>query len=185
MTDEAIISMLEKRDETALRAIEQQYGGAGRNIASQILGNEEDAQEVFQDTLLRLWNAIPPEHPENLFAYICTVLRRISYNRREKQMAEKRGGGQQAFVLDELREITASGENVEATVEEHLLDDAVNHFLAGLKPDARSVFIQRYGNQRTVPQIAELYEMSESKVKVTLMRTRKKMQAYLKKEGLL
>ena len=185
MTDEAIISLLEHRDERALRAIERQYGGAGRNIAAQILGSEEDAQEAFQDTLLRLWNAIPPERPENLFSYLCTVLRRISYNKREKQIAEKRGGGQRALVLDELAGVTADSRNVEDILSARLLGEAVNGFLAGLKPDARSVFIQRYGNQRSVAQIAELYEMSESKVKVTLMRTRKKLRAYLKKEGLL
>ena len=87
MTDEAIITMLENRDEAALRTIERQYGGAGRSIAAQILGNEEDAQEVFQDTLMRLWNAIPPERPENLFSYLCTALRRISYNRLAKKNA--------------------------------------------------------------------------------------------------
>lgn len=185
MTDDAIVSLLERRDESALCAIERQYGGAGRNIAAQILGNEQDAQEVFQDTLLRLWNAIPPERPENLFAYLCTVLRRISYNRREKQLAEKRGGGQQALVLDELCEITADSQNVEEAVTEHLLDEAVNSFLAVSKPEARAVFIQRYGNQRSVEQIAEMYGISESKVKVTLLRMRKKLRAYLTKEGLL
>lgn len=185
MTDEAIISLLEHRDESALLAIERQYGGAGRNIAAKILGSEEDAQEAFQDTLMRIWNAIPPERPANLFAYLCTVLRRISYNLREKQLAEKRGGGQHTLVLDELSEITADSRNIEDIVSEHLLDEAVNRFLAGLKPDARSVFIQRYGNQRSVQQIAELYAMTESKVKVTLLRTRKKLRAYLNKEGLL
>jgi RNA polymerase sigma-70 factor (ECF subfamily) len=75
VTDEAIITMLENRDEAALHTIERQYGGAGRNIAAQILGSEQDAQEVFQDTLLRLWNAIPPEHPDNLFAYLCAKRR--------------------------------------------------------------------------------------------------------------
>ncbi len=185
MTDEAIITLLENRDESALLAIERRYGGAGRNLAAQILGNEEDAQEVFQDTLMRIWNAIPPEHPESLFSYLCTVLRRISYNRREKARTEKRGGGQQALVLDELSEITADSTDVEEIVSEHLLRDAVNQFLAGLKPEARSVFIQRYGNQRPVQQIADLYGLSESKVKVTLLRTRKKLRAYLKKEGLL
>ena len=185
MNDEEIISLLELRDESALSAIERKYGGAGRNIASQILGNEQDAQEIFQDTLMRLWNAIPPERPDNLFSYLCTVLRRIAFNRREASFAEKRGGGQLALVLDELAGIIADSQNVEDIVSGHLLTEAVNSFLAGLKPDARVVFIQRYGNQRAVQQIAELYGMSESKVKITLMRTRLKLRNYLEKEGFL
>jgi len=185
MSDDAIISMLEQRDESALRAIEQQYGSAGRHIAAQILGSDEDAQEVFQDTLLRIWNAVPPEHPQNLFAYLCTVLRRLSYNRREKNIAEKRGGGQKALALDELDEVTAGCQNVEDIVSERLLQEAVNQFLSGLKPEAQAIFIQRYGNLRSVAFIADAYDISESKVKVSLMRTRKKLQSFLKKEGLL
>ena len=184
MTDEAIISLLEMRDESALRAIERQYGGPSRNIACQILGSEEDAQEIFQDTLLRIWNAIPPEKPENLFAYLCTVVRRLAYNKREMQRAEKRGGGQQALALDELREITDASD-VEDAVSEHMLQDAVNRFLAGCTADARTIFIQRYGNLRSVAEIADAYQISESKVKVTLLRTRKKLRTYLKKEGFL
>ena len=185
MTDEAIVQLFEQRNESALREIESQYGGAGRNIAAKILGNEEDAQEIFQDTMMRLWNAIPPEHPDNLFAYLCTVLRREAYNRQRVQNAKKRGQGQQTFVLDELHEITADSKSVEDIVAEHMLHDAMNRFLEGMKREARIVFIQRYGNMRPIAEIAELYGMSESKVKVTLLRTRKKLKAYLEKEGLL
>ena len=185
MSDDAIIALLEQRDETALLFIEQQYGSAGRHIAAKIVGSDEDAQEVFQDTLLRIWNAIPPEHPQNLFAYLCTVLRRLSYNKREKIIAEKRGGGQQALALDELDEVTAGSQDVENIVSERLLQEAVNQFLAGLKPEAQAIFIQRYGNLRSVAFIADAYDISESKVKVSLMRTRKKLHSFLKKEGLL
>ncbi|MBR5372429.1 MAG: RNA polymerase sigma factor [Oscillospiraceae bacterium] len=185
MTDEAIVLLLEQRDESALRAIESQYGGAGRNIAAQILGNEQDAQEIFQDTLMRLWNAIPPEHPDNLFAYLCTVLRNLAYNRQRVQNAKKRGQGQQALVLDELHDVIANSKSVEEIVAEHLLQNAMNQFLETLKREARIVFIQRYGNMRPITEIADLYDMSESKVKITLMRTRKKLKAYLEREGLL
>jgi len=185
VTDDAIVLLLEQRDEAALREIELQYGGAGRNIAAQILGNEEDAQEIFQDTLMRLWNVIPPEHPDNLFAYLCTVLRRLAYNRQRVQNAQKRGKGQHTLVLDELHDVTADTQNVEEIVDTHLRQEAMNRFLEGLKREARIVFIQRYGNMRSVTEIAGLYNMSESKVKVTLMRTRKKLKAYFEKEGLL
>ena len=185
MTDEAIVLLFEQRDESALRETEAKYGGAGRHIAAQILGNEEDAQEIFQDTLMRLWNVIPPERPDDLFAYLCTVLRRQAYNRQRVQTAQKRGQGQHTLVLDELREITADSQSVEEIVDARFRQDAMNRFLEGLKRDARIIFMQRYGNMRSVTEIADLYGMSESKVKVTLMRTRKKLKSYLEKEGLL
>jgi len=63
--------------------------------------------------------------------------------------------------------------------------DAINRFLETVSPDARTVFIQRYGNDRPVKEIAEMYRMKQSAVLVSLMRTRKKLRVWLKKEGWL
>ncbi len=184
VTDQEMIALLQERNERGLQEIAARYGSEGRHIAANILKNEADAQEVFQDALMRLWNAIPPEHPENLFAYLCTVVRRLAFNRQKMQNADKRGNGQQPLLLEELSEIT-DGSNVEETVSMHLLQAAVNRFLEKCSVDARTIFIQRYGNAKAVAEIAALYHISESKVKVTLFRTRKKLQQFLRKEDLL
>lgn len=185
MTDEAIIKLLNARDEAGLRAVEEKYGKSARRIAAKILGSEEDAQEVFQDSLMRLWNVIPPEHPDDLNAYLCTILRNLAFNRRDTQLTQRRGGGQRPLLLDELREVTADSRSVEEEVSARLLSEAINRFLAGLKPEVRTVFMQRYGNMRPIAEIAAGFHLTESNVKVTLMRTRRKLRAYLKKEGYL
>ena len=66
-TDEQqILELFTARDEAALTVLAEQYGGACRKIAAQILGSEQDAEEILNDALLRMWNTIPPHRPVSL-----------------------------------------------------------------------------------------------------------------------
>lgn len=185
LQDEAIIAMLIQRDEQALQAVSQKYGSHGRELAQRILGSRQEAEECLNDALLRLWNAVPPARPQSLYAYFCTIVRRLAFNRFEKSSAQKRGAGQTAAALEELQECLASAEDVPSAVEQKELIAAINRFLQSQSPEAARLFMQRYGYLYTVAQIAAINHIGESKVKVSLHRTRNRLQAFLKKEGLL
>ena len=75
MDDKKIIEMFLARDENAIRAVEKKYGGLCYHVASNILASHEDREECVNDVLLALWNAIPPEIPENLRAYVAKAAR--------------------------------------------------------------------------------------------------------------
>ena len=62
---------------------------------------------------------------------------------------------------------------------------AYERFLDSLSSDVRTIFVERYTNLRTSREIAAEFRITESKVRITLMRTRKKLKAYLEKEGFL
>ncbi len=66
-----------------------------------------------------------------------------------------------------------------------MLTQAMEAFLDSLSYDARTIFVLRYIAMLSVCEIAETYRISESKVKVTLMRVRQKLRKYLKQEGWL
>ena len=66
-----------------------------------------------------------------------------------------------------------------------MLTEAINRFLRTLSADARTIFIARYGSDRTVSEIAEAFCIGKSKVTVSLMRTKRKLWRYLKEEGWL
>ena len=52
-----------------------------------------------------------------------------------------------------------------------------------LKKDDRMIFVQRYWYLRPVKEISDAFSCSESKVKMILLRSRKKLQSALEKEG--
>jgi len=184
--DEQILSLFAARDEAALKALSAQYGSACRHIAAQILSNDADAEEVWNDALMAMWHAIPPAYPDNLFAYLSTAVRNLSFQRLEKRSAQKRGGGRSTLSLDDLQEQQQPSENtVEQAIDEAMMLDAVNRFLATVPPDERTVFIERYGNHKTVAEIAAGYQISRNGIALRLMRTRKKLRKFLHEEGWL
>ncbi len=183
--DAEILKLFAERDEQAIKQADKQYGKGCRKIAREILRNEEYAEEAVNDMWLRVWNSVPPAHPENLFAFLSAAVRNCALNRLEAKNAGKRGGGEIPLALEELSYCLPSAESVEEALDQKLLQAAIDRFLGGLSFDARTVFVERYTKLTPVSEIAERFGITESKVKVTLMRVRKKLKTYLKKEGWL
>lgn len=184
MDDKDLIALYFARDDTASAETQRKFGGYCYTIAHNILGNAQDAEECVNDVLLRLWERIPPAQPENLYAYIAAVTRSVARNRYAAAHSQKRGGGETALALDELRDCTAP-DTVEQQVSERALGKALGQFLGTLKPQHRIIFVQRYWYLCPVEDIANNLGVSKSKVTVTLMRTRQKLRAFFEEEGFL
>ena len=92
MTDQTIIALYNKRDQQALEETEKAYGGLCRNLARRILRDPQDAEECVNDSLLRLWQRIPPDSPDSLGSYLSRILRNLCLDRLRQQGALKRGG---------------------------------------------------------------------------------------------
>lgn len=182
MDDQEIIALLMRQDERALAEIRRQYGKQLGAVAARHLQSPEDIEEVLSDVLLAVWQNPPQADSERLFSYLSAITQRTAINRWEQAHAAKRGGHMQPTPLDELSECLPAGECVEQEIERAALTAALNRFLAGLKPEARVMTVQRYVRQKSIREIAEAYGISESKVKVTLMRTRRKLKVFLEKE---
>ena len=81
MHDSQIIDLLFRRSEQAVTALQQRFGGLCKSVISRILPDGRDVEECVSDMLMRLWNAIPPERPRSLSAYIARITRNLSLDR--------------------------------------------------------------------------------------------------------
>ena len=90
MNDQYIVDLFWNRDEQAISAAQGQYGKLCHSVAYNILGNREDTEECVNDTYLHAWNAIPPERPDSLGAYLCRIARNLAINRYRADRREKR-----------------------------------------------------------------------------------------------
>ena len=184
MEDSRIIEMYWQRDEQALTLTRRQYGAYCHAIALQILHNREDADECENDTYLRAWNAMPPDKPHGLRAYLGAITRRLSLDRWRERKAAKRGGGEVALSLEELGECVSHPDTVPATVEAAQVAAILSDFLRSLPSAECDVFLRRYWYFDSVAQIAKRFGYSESKVKMILKRTRDALRVCLEKEGI-
>ena len=181
LPDEAIVNLYFDRSEEAIAACQIKYGKSCHTVAYNILHSDEDAEECVNDTWLRAWNAIPPERPARLGAWLSAVTRHLALTRYEHKTAAKRYGGMEAS-LEELSECVTAGSLTLA--DEVAMSQAINSFLASLPTRTRMIFMRKYWYMDSIADIAAAMGMGESAVKVTLHRTRARFRKHLDKEGI-
>lgn len=182
MDDKQIVALYWDRSETAISETEKKYGRYCRSIACNILYSELDAEECVNDTYHKAWETMPPKQPELLSAYLGKITRSLAINRLAYLHAEKRSPGMEV-ILAEAEAFIPDPTGNDASDEIHLRD-AINSFVASLSQEARIVFIRRYWYMSSVKDIARDYSMTESKVKVMLMRTRNRFREHLERDGI-
>ena len=183
MEDQRIIQLFWERDQGAIAALARKYGRYCRTIAENILRSREDAEECVNDAYLRVWNAVPPQRPQALPAFLGRIVRNLSFHRWEARRAEKRGGGETELVLSELAECVSGGEDVDRALDRRELLAAIQDFLDTLPEGRRRMFVCRYWYCDSVKDIAARLGVSPASVSMALGRMREKLREYLLERG--
>ena len=185
MEDQKIIDLYWSRSEQAISETDQKYGKYCYSIAHNILANREDAEESVSDTYMAAWNAMPPQRPSLLAAFLGKITRNLAIDRWRTLNRQKRGGGEITLVLEELEDCISTKQSVDAAMERKRFAGVFNRFLDTLPETERRIFLCRYWYLDPISRIAEDYGFSVSKVTSMLHRTRKKLHTVLEKEELL
>lgn len=184
MEDNQIIQLYFDRSEEAISQTAIKYGKYCRTIAYNILHNFEDSEECVNDTYWKAWGIIPPRRPSRLAAFLGKITRNLSLDVYRHYTAYKRGGGELPIALEELGDCVSSLGSLDDYADEMVLVDTLNHFLASLSVEHRKIFMRRYWYVSSVKDIADDYDITESKVKMSLLRSRNQLKAVLEKEGI-
>ena len=182
MEDTQMVELLVRREENAIGALQEKYGGLCRSVARHILSDDRDVEECVNDTFLRVWNAIPPERPDSLSAYLARITRNVALDRYAYNTAQKRNSvltcafeelepympalGNQMEQLDDIREFT----------------EFIRSFLRGISYESRVFFVRRYWYGQSIQEIAQSFHCGEGKVKTSLFRTRSKLRDTMVRE---
>lgn len=182
--DKQIIELFFSRNEQALKEVEAVYGKSLSDLAYRILGNKEDAEETVSDAYLNAWNSIPPQKPEHFFAYLSALCRNCAFDRLGKQKAQKRNAT--LITLSEELEISIPDRmhTIETALTRQEIAEYFNEFLGTLSKENRIIFLRRYWFSESIKEIALQLNLSESKIKTSLHRTRKKLHTFLERKEL-
>ena len=180
MNDKDIVAMYFERDEKAVSETIEQYGAMLMRFAGRFLKDKRDVEECVNDTYAKAWNSIPPNRPDNLFAYLAKICRCTAFNIIEKESAQKRSA-QLVELTTELAECLPDKSSTSNS--DDSISESVNEYLRTLNKDKRAVFIGRYWYGESIAAISEKTGFSESKVKSMLHRIRKDFKKYLNEKG--
>lgn len=182
LKDEEIIALLEKRDDKGLSELSKRFTRLIMKITRRLLSSQTDAEECANDTLLAVWNAIPPDKPNNLAAYICKIARRKTINRLRYNTAPIRNSD----LLTELDEcLPSNARSVEEAAELSELTEALNGWLDTLSEQNKRLFMERYFNAKAIGEAAKSCGVSLTAATSALSRMRASLKAYLEERSLL
>ena len=132
---------------------------------------------------MKTWETIPPRRPSYFYAYLAKLCRFFALGKLDWKNAAKRKADV-VSLTDEMEQCVPD-QRKEAEAEAKEIGRAMNAFLESLPQESRVIFMRRYWFCDTIAEIAQRYGISESKVKMRLLRTRNKLAEYLSKEGIL
>ncbi len=176
--DSKIIELFFSRSEEALSELSAKYGKLCSKIAYGILKNKEDTEECLNTSYMCLWNSIPPQRPDSLRAYLCTVVRNNAfslYSRNKYRWYDD--------SFDELNEIITDSRTIEEISDGAELSEFINDFLGETDEKNRKIFVARYYYNMSIAEIAAKLFMSEPAVKTRLSRLRQNLRTYLSERG--
>ena len=183
MNSEEMIERLRSRSEDVLPLIREKYGAYCRYIAGQILGSPEDAEEVENDVMLKLWRTVPPASPTSLRSYLGMLSRQIAIDKR--RAAEARMPKRDAYTesLDELAELLPE-EAADSLTDTLALRQIFDRFLSQIGKKERRIFLLRYWYALSIREVSEEMNMSEGSIRMRLSRSREKLLSLLHEEDL-
>ncbi len=179
MDDSRIIELYFERDKSAITQTKDKYGKLLYSVSYNILNVREDAEECENDTYMAAWECIPPNNPQVLSAFLSRITRNLSFKKLRQQTTQKRGGGNATLPLDELANSIPDSTNAITQLE---LTEILNAFLRSLPTRERQVFICHYWYCDSIKDISRQFGFTQSKVKMMLSRTRKKLLDHLESQ---
>lgn len=161
-------------DRIQLEQCIDEYGKDVYTFCSQITGNREEAEDLYQDTFLKaveLKGKI--DYNNNPRSYLVSVALRIWKNRRRKFAWRKRIAEICAFTEEAVQdEVFGEEESVEHTVLKNELEEQVRKAVDDLPEKFRIPVYLYYTLQLSVEEIANVMEIPQGTVKSRLHKAR-------------
>ena len=183
LSDEAIIELYWARDEVAIKHTDLKYRSYLLKTAYNILQDMQDSEECLNDTYLDTWNAIPPERPRVLQAFLGRIAHNLAIDRYRAKHRKKAVPPCFIASLEDLQGWALEDGDYASEQETQMLADIISAWLRTQNERRRYVFFARYYDAQTVQDIAQMLGVARSTVNADLSYIRASLKSALEKEG--
>ena len=173
-----IRQILAEGAEDALYKLVKRYEKQVFNLCYRVIRNREEAEEAGQDVFMKAFEQLNKlEDPSRFGGWLMRIAyhRAIDYARRDKRRPVELDEEGWARIEDDYE--PGPGEALEAKERKELIEE----ILALLPPVENALMTLFYLQEMSVKEVAALTELSESNVKIKLMRTCEVVKKLLKK----
>lgn len=171
--DRLLIERIKKKDHTAFRQLIDKYKDDALSLACAILKDQTDAEDVLQDTFIKVYSRIKSfKYQSAFYTWLYRIVVNNCYN------ALRKSGVNQV----ELQDYDTSENDLSKASDQKDRRFIINAALNLMKVDEALVLRLFYLSELKMEEVVEVTGFTMSKVKVTLHRARKSLANILKKK---
>ena len=180
-SDKYYINLVLSGNKEAFSSIVERHKDNVYNLALKICGNREDAEEIAQDSFMKVFRSLRSFKGKSSFS---TWLYRIVYNTsmtfvRKNKLDILR---LEDFPVDSVDFIRGNATEEEAEIE--YMKILLSYAMQKLDHQDRAIITMHYYQDMSFPEICSITGISRSNIKVRLFRARRKMQETIEKNKL-
>jgi len=162
-------------DAAAARGMAQRFAPLAFRLALRMLANRAEAEDVAQDTMLRLWRQAPQWRQGD--TRVTTWAYRVATNLCiDRQRSRRRKG---LVGLDDAPDLPEPGPGAEARLQDAQRLDALQTALTALPERQRQAVVLRHIEGLTNPEIAQILEIGVEAVESLTARGKRALAALL------
>jgi RNA polymerase sigma factor (sigma-70 family) len=180
-TDSELVALARKGDKDAFGLLTERYQVIAQRFATRLLGNEDSAQDLAQEAMLQAYLSLNNlQDPARFKSWLCGIVLNVGRSHlRDRKVAffslEAIMSGLQFYPAP----FSAAVVTPEKAAEERELYQTVLDAVNALSPQDRNIILLFYYAQLSLQEVATLWDIPVSTVKVRLHRARQRLKTVL------
>ena len=186
LTDQEIVLLARRGQEPAYRELVRRYERPVFSLIYRMVRNRELAEDLTQDTFVKVLNALATYRPEFKFSsWVFKIANNVAIDQLRRRELETLSleGSPHATTPDAVEattlELGAGGESALDEVANRELGGEIERAIAKLRPEYRSCILLRHVEDRSYEEIAEIMDLPLGTVKTYIHRARHELRAML------
>ena len=174
--DQHYINLVLKGNTNSFTTLVDRYKDMVYTLALKMLNNKEEAEEIAQDTFIKVYHSLNKFKGESKFS---TWIYKITYNTCLDTIKKNKKKQKVQYIEDFSEHQTKALESILDTIDDKEKNQAIQECINQLPNDEAFLLTLFYFDSQSVEEISKIMDINVSNIKVKLFRTRKKLASIL------
>lgn len=179
INDQHYINQIIEGNTSAFSILLNQYKDLVFTLAYKMLKNKEEAEEVSQDTFIKVFNSINKFKGDSKFS---TWIYKITYNTCLDKLKKSKKENSVLYIEDFSEHQVKAIESILESTDEKERNKKIQECLLLLPSKEAFLLTLYYFDNQSIEEIAKIIDCKANNVKIKLYRSRKKLASILKEE---